>query len=141
MRLPIAASTATLLVAQVAFAQNASSDCNQAAGAEPEQNTAQAQQGKVERALQGAGFRDIEAVPVTFLVRAKNPEGKAVVIFIDPISMRTTIIENGQSAADDTTTVSASPPAPRRATGHVSWHIGTNRCALNFRSLSGVLRT
>ena len=109
MQLLIAATTATLLLAQVAFAQNASSDRNQAAGAEPEQNPAQAQQSKVERALQGAGFRDIEAVPVTFLVRAKNPEGKAVVIFIDPISMRTTIIDNGQSAADDTTTGSASP--------------------------------
>ena len=109
MRLPIAATTATLLLAQAVFAQNAPSECNQVAGAEPEQNTTQLQQAKIERTLQGAGFTDIEAVPTAFLVRAKNSEGKPVVMVFDPTSMSTVVIEKGQSAADDTTTGVASP--------------------------------
>ena len=109
MRLPIAATAATLLLAQAVFAENAPSDCNQAAGAEPDQNTTQLHQAKIERTLQGAGFTDIETVPTAFLVRAKNSEGKPVVMVLDPKSMTTTIIETGQSAADDTTTGSASP--------------------------------
>ena len=107
MRLLIAATTATLLLAQPVFAENAPSDCNQAAGAEPEQNTTQLQQAKMERTLQGAGFTDIETVPTAFLVRAKNSEGKPVVMVLDAKSMTTTVIETGQ--ADDTTTGSASP--------------------------------
>jgi hypothetical protein len=110
MRLLIAATTATLLLAQAVFAQNAPSDCNQAAGAEPEQNTTQLQQARIERTLQGAGFTDIEAVPTAFLVRAKNSEGKPVVMVLDPTSLTTAVIETGQSAAaDDTTTGSANP--------------------------------
>jgi hypothetical protein len=70
MRLPIVATTtATFLLAQTVFAQNAPSDCNQAAGVEPEQNAAQLQQAKIERTLQGAGFTDIETAPTAFLVR------------------------------------------------------------------------
>jgi hypothetical protein len=109
MRLLIAATTATFLLAPAVFAQHAPSDCNQAAGAEPEQNTTQLQQAKIERTLQGAGFTDIEGVPTAFLVRAKNSEGKPVVMVLDPRSMPTTVIETGQSAADDTTAGSASP--------------------------------
>ena len=109
MRLPIAATTATLLLAQAVFAQNAPSECNQVAGAEPEQNTTQVQQAKIERTLQGAGFTDIEMMPTAFLVRAKNPDGKPVLMVVDPTSMTTGIIEKGQSAPDDTTTGSASP--------------------------------
>jgi hypothetical protein len=63
MRFPIAATIATLLLAQAALAQNPSSHRTQMAGAEPEQNTAQAQQAKVERTLEGAGFTDIEIMP------------------------------------------------------------------------------
>jgi hypothetical protein len=100
MRLLIAATTATFLVAQAAFAQNAPSDCNQAAGAEPEKNTAQLQQAMIERTLQGAGFTDIETAPTAFLVRAKNSEGKPVVMVLDPTSMTTAIVETGQSAAE-----------------------------------------
>src|SRR5262249_9997021 len=108
MRLPIVATTtATFLLAQTVFAQNAPSDCNQAA--EPEQNTTQLQQAKIERTLQGAGFTDIETAPTAFLVRAKNSEGKPVVMVMDPTSMTTAVVETGQSAADDTTTGSASP--------------------------------
>ena len=95
------------LLAQVASAQNAPSDCNQAAGAEPEQNTTQLQQAKIERTLQGAGLTDIETAPTAFLVRAKNSEGKPVVMVLDPTSMTTAIVETGQSATDDTTTGSA----------------------------------
>jgi hypothetical protein len=109
MRLPIAATTVTFLIAQAAFAQNAPSECNQAAGAGPEQNATQLQQAKIERTLQGAGFTDIEPAPTAFLVRAKNAEGKPVVMVLDPRSMTTSIVETGQSAADDTTTGSASP--------------------------------
>ena len=109
MRLPIAATTATLLLAQATLAQNPSSAGNQVAGAEPEQNTTQVQQAKIERTLQGAGFTDIEMIPTAFLVRAKNPDGKPVVMVVDPTSMTTAIIGKGQSAPDDTTTGSASP--------------------------------
>jgi hypothetical protein len=109
MRLSIAATTATLLLAQVAFAQNPTSDGNQVAGAEPEQNTTQVQQAKVERTLQGAGFTDIEIMPTAFLVRAKNPDGKRVLMVVDPLSLTASIIENSQSAPDDTTTGRASP--------------------------------
>jgi hypothetical protein len=109
MRLPIAATTATLLLAQVALAQNPTSDGNQAAGAEPEQNTAQVQQAKVERTLQGAGFTDIEIMPTAFLVRAKNPDGKRVLMVVDPLSLTASIIESSQSAPDGTTTGRASP--------------------------------
>src|SRR5919197_410991 len=103
MRLPIAATTAMFLFAQAVFAQNAPSDCNQAAGAELQQNTTQLQQAKIERTLQGAGFTDIETAPTAFLVRAKNSEAKPVVMVLDPTSMTTAIVETGQSAADDTT--------------------------------------
>jgi hypothetical protein len=109
MRLPIAATTATLLFAQAAFAQNPSSDSNQAAGAEPQQNTTQVQQAMVERTLQGAGFTEIEIMPTAFLVRAKNADGKRVVMVVDPISLTASVIENGRSVPDDATTGSASP--------------------------------
>ena len=107
MRLLIAATTATFLLAQAAFAQNAASDCNQAAGAEPEKSTTQLQQAMIERTLQGAGFTDIETAATACVVRAKNSEGKPVVMVLDPTSMTTAIVETGQSAADDTTTGSA----------------------------------
>ena len=109
MRLLIAATTATLLLAQVPLAQNPNSDSNQVAGAEPEQNTTQVQQAKVERTLQGAGFTDIEIMPTAFLVRAKNPDGKRVLMVVDPLSLTASIIESSQSAPDGTTTGRASP--------------------------------
>jgi hypothetical protein len=77
------------------------------AGAEPEQSTAQAQQAKVERTLEGAGFTDVEIMPTAFLVRAKNPEG--VIMVVDPISLTASVIENSRSAPDDTTTGKANP--------------------------------
>ena len=109
MRLSITATAATLLLAQAALAQNPSSDTSQMAGAEPDQSTAQAQQAKVERTLQGAGFTDIEIMPTAFLVRAKNAEGKRVIMVVDPISLTASVIENSRSAPDDETTGSASP--------------------------------
>ena len=109
MRLPIAATTATLLLAQVALAQTPPSDRSQRAGAEQEESTAQAQQAKVERTLQGAGFTDIEIMPTAFLVRAKNAEGKRVIMVVDPITLTASVIENSRSAPDDATTGSASP--------------------------------
>jgi hypothetical protein len=109
MRLPIAATTVTLLLAQATFAQNPPSDSNQAAGAEPQQNTTQAQQAKVERTLKGAGFTDLEIMPTAFLVRAKNPEGKRVIMVVDPISLTASVIENSRSEPEDATTGSGSP--------------------------------
>ena len=109
MRFPIAAITATLLLAHTAFAQNPPSDGNQAAGPEDEPNTTQVQQSRIERILQGAGFTDIEMMPTTFLVRAKNQDGKPVLMVVDPISMTASVIENSGSAPDDETTGSASP--------------------------------
>ena len=109
MRLHILATTATLLLAQAALAQNPSSDRIQMAGADSEQSTPQAQQAKVERTLQGAGFTDIEIMPTAFLVRAKNAEGKRVIMVVDPISLTASVIENSRSAPDDETTGSASP--------------------------------
>jgi hypothetical protein len=107
MRLPIAATAATLLLAQAALAQNP--DRSQMAGAEPDQSTAQAQQVKVERTLKGAGFTDLEIMPTAFLVRAKNPEGQRVIMVVDPISLTASVIENSRSAPDDTTTGMAHP--------------------------------
>jgi len=107
MRLSIAATAAMLLLAQAALAQNLSSDSSQTAGAEPDQSTAQAQQAKVERTLEGAGFTDVEIMPTAFLVRAKNPEG--VIMVVDPISLTASVIENSRSAPDDTTTGKANP--------------------------------
>jgi hypothetical protein len=109
MRLPIAAITATLLLAQATFAQNRPSDGNQVAGAEPQQNTTQVQQAKVERTLHGAGFTEIEIVPTAFLVRAKNPDGKRVLMVVDPISLTASVIESSGSAPDDAITGIASP--------------------------------
>ena len=108
MRLSMAVVTATLLLAHASLAQNATSDGNQVR-AEPEQNATQAQQSKVERTLQGAGFTDIEIMPTAFLVRAKNPDGKRVLMVVDPISLTASVIENSRSAPDDETTGSASP--------------------------------
>jgi hypothetical protein len=79
------------------------------AGAEPEQSTAQGQQAKVERTLEGAGFTDIEIMPTAFLVRAKNAEGKRVIMVVDPITLTASVIENSRSGPDDATTGSASP--------------------------------
>ena len=109
MRLPIAATSATLLFAQATFAQNLPSASNQVPGAEPEQNTTQVQQAKIERTLQGAGFTDIEMMPTAFLVRANNPDGKRVLMVVDPISLTASVIESSRSAPDDATTGSASP--------------------------------
>ena len=109
MRLPIAATTATLLVAQAALAQNPSSDGSQMAGVEPRQSAVQAQQAKVERTLEGAGFTDIEIMPTAFLVRAKNAEGKRVIMVVDPITLTASVIKNSRSAPEDATTGSASP--------------------------------
>jgi hypothetical protein len=107
MRLPIAATTATLLLAQTTLAQTPPSDGNQTAGAEPQQNTTQVQQAMVERTLQGAGFTEIEIMPTAFLVRAKNADGKRVIMVVDPISLTASVIENSRSAPDDATTGSA----------------------------------
>ena len=109
MRLPIAAITAMLLLAQPALAQSTSSDNKEVTGSEPEQNTTQVQQARIERTLQGAGFTNIEMTPTAFLVRAKNRDGKPVLMVVDPISMTASIVENGQSAPPDITTGSASP--------------------------------
>src|SRR4029078_9816964 len=103
----IAATTATLLLAQAALAQNPSWDRSQMAGAEPDQSTAHAQQAKVERTLKGAGFTDVEIMPTAFLVRAKNPEGQRVIMVVDPISLTALVIENRRSAPDDMTTGTA----------------------------------
>jgi hypothetical protein len=78
MRLLISAITATLLVAQVALAQNPSSDRSQMAGAEPEQSTAQAREAKVERTLEGAGFTDIEIVPTVHELGAVPKRGRSI---------------------------------------------------------------
>jgi hypothetical protein len=43
------------------------------AGAEPQQSTAQAQQAKVERTLEGAGFTDVEIMPTAFLEEPGGP--------------------------------------------------------------------
>jgi hypothetical protein len=96
MRFPIAATTAALLFTQATFAQNLPSASKQVPGPEPEQNTTQVQQAKIERTLQGAGFTDIEMMPTAFLVRAKNPDGKRVLMVVDPLSLTASIIESSQ---------------------------------------------
>ena len=64
------------------------------AGVEPGHSTVQAQQAKVERTLEGAGFTEIEIMPTAFLVRAKNAEGKRVIMVVDPITLTASVIEN-----------------------------------------------
>jgi GTP-sensing pleiotropic transcriptional regulator CodY len=54
----------------------------------------QAQQAKVERTLEGAGFTEIEIMPTAFLVRAKNAEGKRVIMVVDTITLTASVIEN-----------------------------------------------
>ncbi len=108
MRLFIGAIAATLLLCQAALGWNPS-DGNQAAVSEPEQNTAQAQQAKIERTLKGAGFTDIQMTPGYFFVRARSPDGNPITMIVDPSSM-TAVIESPQSTPDeDSTTGSANP--------------------------------
>jgi hypothetical protein len=87
MRLIKGATAVTLLLAAAALAWNHPSKGNQAAALKPEQSTTQVQQAKIERALQGAGFTDIETMPTSFLVRAQNPEGKSIMMIVDPTSI------------------------------------------------------
>jgi hypothetical protein len=109
MRFTIAATAATLLLAQAALAWNPPSDGNQAA-VEPEQSTTQVQQAKVERILKGAGFTDVQVITSSFLVRAKNPADKPVMMIVDPTAMTAAVIERPQSTPDeDSTTGSADP--------------------------------
>jgi hypothetical protein len=103
MRRTSLATAATLLLAQAALAQQPPSDGNQAAGLDPEQSAAQVQQAKVQRVLTAAGFTDIKIVTSSLLVQAKSPEGKPVMMIVDPDSLRAEIME------PDSTTGSAGP--------------------------------
>jgi hypothetical protein len=103
MRLIIGATAATLLLAQAALAWDPPSDEYRPV-MEPEQNTTQAQQASVERVLTGAGFTNIQMITTSFLVRAKNPDGKPIIMIVDPTSMTASITDIPQSIPDEDAT-------------------------------------
>ena len=109
MHSTIAATAATLLLAQAALAWNPPSDGNQVA-VEPEQSTTQVQQAKVERILKGAGFTDVQMITSSFLVRAKTPAGKPVMMIVDTTAMTAAVIESPQSTPDEDSTTGRADP-------------------------------
>lgn len=80
------ATAAFALAPELGLAQ--SSDQQQARSAQQGQ-TGQTQslamsQDALRRALEGAGFSNIQIVDATYLVRAQSPDGEQVVMFLDP---------------------------------------------------------
>jgi len=103
MRLIIGATAATLLLAQAALAWNPPS-AEYRPVMEPEQNTTQAQQASIERVLTAVGFTDIQMITTSFLVRAKNADGKPVIMIVDPTSVTASVIDIPQSTFDEDST-------------------------------------
>ena len=71
---------------------------------------------QVQNDLAKAGFTDIRVMPKSFLVRAKDPKGNAVMMVINPDTLTevTTMSPNKPSASEKMTgdtTVSTTPPA------------------------------
>ncbi len=95
MRIPFVV-LATVLASSAAFAQstNAPSANSEAAGARAGAANAQAQASpsgpivqRIRRNLEQAGFTDIQLMPSSFLVRAKDKDGNPMMMVINPDSV------------------------------------------------------
>jgi hypothetical protein len=122
MRIILTATAATLLLAQLAFAQNPNAG---AAPASPQagQSTPQAQDpsqaqnpqivsamisAKLQKSLEDAGFSDIQIMPSSFLVRAKDRDGNPVMMVINPDSV-TAVKETGSRSMPNQGSTTGTP--------------------------------
>jgi hypothetical protein len=109
-KLAIAAAMATIVVSAGASAQN-SSGTPQAGGQnqmhQMNQNGQSVRQ-TLQKHLQDAGFSDVQMIPTSFLIRAKDNQGHPVSMVVTPDSvMAITEITDDQTNAQNPTTGSA----------------------------------
>jgi hypothetical protein len=109
MRIILTATAAMLLLAQPAFAQNPNAG---AAPGSPQAGQSTPQMQNLQKSLQDAGFTDIQIMPSSFLVRAKDREGNPVMMVINPDSV-TAVKEMGSRSMPDQGSTTGSD-TPRR---------------------------
>lgn len=101
MRIPLIVATATLLMSQSALAQNVSPGTPQRTAPNSAQSgtpnhpqSADNLRAQIQKNLQAAGFTDIQIMPSSFLVRAKDRDGNPMMMVINPDSV-TAVTEMG----------------------------------------------
>jgi hypothetical protein len=99
-----------LLIASIAVASLTLPQLASAQSSPPPQNQ-QSVRNQVKNNLEQAGFTDIQIVPSSFLVKAKDKNGNPVMMFINPDSM-TSVTEISDSQRNSATTGSASANEP-----------------------------
>jgi hypothetical protein len=90
MRTTFLFAAATLMAAPAAFAQIANPSSSPPSGSGAQQSSMQnpAPIGtKIQKNLQSAGFTDIQVMPSSFLVRAKDQDGNPVMMVLNPDSV------------------------------------------------------
>jgi Protein of unknown function (DUF1236) len=76
-------------------------------------------QAEVKKALEAAGFRDVEVEPSTFVVRAKDPAGSPVMMVISPEAFRASAAPELQENIDTSSSKSGSSQSgPPSQNGH-----------------------
>jgi hypothetical protein len=104
----IVAVTAVIVVSGGASAQNASGPANPQAGAQNQMHqmnqNGQSVRQALQKRLQDAGFSNIQMVPTSFLIRAKDNQGHPVSMVVTPDSvMAVTEITDDQTNAQTPT--------------------------------------
>ena len=90
MRTAFLIAAATLMVAPAAFAQSANPSSTPPSGSGPQQSSMQNQapiRTQIQKNLQSAGFTNIQVLPSSFLVRAKDQDGNPVMMVVNPDSV------------------------------------------------------
>lgn len=90
MRTAFIIVAATLMAASAASAQSANSSSTPPSGSGSQQSSMQNQAPigtKIQNNLQAAGFTNVQVMPSSFLVRAKDQDGNPVMMVVNPDSV------------------------------------------------------
>jgi hypothetical protein len=100
MRTSLVIAVTTLMIAPAAFAQSASPSSTPASGPQQSSTQNQAPIGtQIQKNLQTAGFTNIQVMPSSFLVRAKDQDGNPVMMVVNPDSVTAvTEVDQGSGA-------------------------------------------
>ena len=103
MRTALLIAAATLMVAPAAFAQSANPINNRPSASGAQQSSMQNQASirtQIQKNLQSAGFTNIQVLPSSFLVRAKDQDGNPVMMVVNPDSVTAvTEVDQGTGAS------------------------------------------
>ena len=120
MRRILISALTPLILAIPALAQNLPPNQNAAPDAAQNQNAAeslQTIQESLRSDLERAGFTDIQLVPSSFLVRAKDPDGNPVTLVLTPESFTAVEVAPGQGSVGDEGGRNSSPSGQPSTSG------------------------